>query len=437
MSKTKQTIANTKEKMLSMLGDKDELEDTLRRSWMVSNSAEQNFGRLTTALDNLSTLQGILQVYANSSFRATEDHHLKYVIPCVASYEKLESKVDDLQAVFAGVGVGRGQVISAAKSYHAIVDSTDEAAEAAVAALEAALTAYSRADPAGTGQIPLGLQAENSRVHSEDLSQEAQGLKQNAVDMGYHLEKLRQRWRERRVLVRQYAREVDLIARKTDLLPAVSDYSRQAQFSASEAMAESDRVSRTAEEMSETIRRQIGQRVEEMKSFSSQGLPDIPRKREGLKKKIRKLTLKYAYANIHIFLVAQADKDREDLVKQTAYMKIRTKNVEDLSTSVSADLEKLRARVAQAKKAAAGIHISITNDWSLGSVGGRCSRAYRVPRLSSTLSNEVLLRNFSLREWQSISCCCCCCCCCSCCCCSCSCSCCCCCCSGNPVKYFY
>ena len=49
--------------------------------------------------------------------------------------------------------------------------------------MEAASMAFKKTFP--PGQDKLGTQSERSRVKSEDLSQEAEGLLQNAVDMKY------------------------------------------------------------------------------------------------------------------------------------------------------------------------------------------------------------------------------------------------------------
>ena len=61
--------------------------------------------------------------------------------------------------------------------------------------MDAAALAFKRADPPGKDH--LGVRAEKSRVRSEDLSQEAEGLRQNSVDMGYQLRKIKNQWQVR------------------------------------------------------------------------------------------------------------------------------------------------------------------------------------------------------------------------------------------------
>ncbi len=77
--------------------------------------------------------------------------------------------------------------------------------------------------------------------------------------------------------------------------------------------------------------------------------------------------------------------------KQKAYMDHRTKEVEELSASVLLDLDGLEARVKQARQAAAGVDISVTNKWGNEEENKEgCVRSYSVG-LPSTMVNEVRL----------------------------------------------
>ena len=78
--------------------------------------------------------------------------------------------------------------------------------------MDAASMAFNRAFPPSKDK--LGIQAEKSRVKSEDLSQEAEGLLQNAVDMKYRLDKVRNEWKEQSVLIEQYLRNLGMMKRE-------------------------------------------------------------------------------------------------------------------------------------------------------------------------------------------------------------------------------
>ena len=120
--------------------------------------------------------------------------------------------------------------------------------------------------------------AERSRVTSEDLSQEAEGLRRNAEDMRYTLRRLRQDWRQHTVLVEQYAREVRGVRREVAALPEVSESARAALFSATEAMGEASRVAQRVMQMTLRIKSELRARAREMQSFSPDELNNIPRK---------------------------------------------------------------------------------------------------------------------------------------------------------------
>ncbi len=66
--------------------------------------------------------------------------------------------------------------------------------------MESAVAATATARGGGDSLQEL---SEATRVRSEDLSQEAHGLKRNAEDMGHQLDMLRQKWKEHTVMVRQ------------------------------------------------------------------------------------------------------------------------------------------------------------------------------------------------------------------------------------------
>ena len=97
----------------------------------------------------------------------------------------------------------------------------DEARDAAFLAADAAVLAYRSADPPGQGN--LGSRAEKSRVRSEDLIQEAEGLKQNSVDMGHTLMRLHRRWQQHAALMEEYLKDLGIMRRELDRLPEVSN----------------------------------------------------------------------------------------------------------------------------------------------------------------------------------------------------------------------
>ena len=94
----------------------------------------------------------------------------RYVLPCQANAEKLYQSAVSLEAMFNNlVGVNANEALKAANVYQQIISAMDEARDAGFAAMDAALVAYSRSDPPGVKDLKI--QAEESRVKSEDLSQ--------------------------------------------------------------------------------------------------------------------------------------------------------------------------------------------------------------------------------------------------------------------------
>ena len=89
--------------------------------------------------------------------------------------------------------------------------------------------------------------------------------------------------------------------------------------------------------------------------------------------------------------MSEGSRVMQKVQKQKAYMDHRTKEVEELSASVLLDLDGLEARVKQARQAAAGVDISVTNKWGNEEENKEgCVRSYSVG-LPSTMVNEVRL----------------------------------------------
>lgn len=193
-------------------------EDLTKRSKVILTNAHGYFHTLDEALVRMDRRGQKLEHLEYGLSEVVEDYRSKYVLPCQANSEQLLYQAEQLQMMFENmVGVNAEQAlqvghvfleknlknkmfnifffIQAANVYQTIIFAIDNAREAGFKALDAAALAFKRADP--PGQDHLGVRAEMSRVRSEDLSQESEGLRQNSVDMGYQLKKIRNQWQAR------------------------------------------------------------------------------------------------------------------------------------------------------------------------------------------------------------------------------------------------
>ena len=276
LSNAQDSITSTKEK-IKFAGDASahagELISTSREA--LSSTARQ-FNNLESALERLEKVRGRAGEAEEEVTSTLESHRVRHVLPCQDHAESLSSSAARLQATFEDhVGDGGELALRAAESYRRIAEAARAAQEATLAAMRNALELID-VDGEGQGDF-LRERAEAGRVRSEDLSQEAHGLKQNAADMGHRVDGLRQRWRERSALMMQYAGQLEEMRWELDRLPQLGDPAREALFSANEALAEAERTFNGVLQMASRIREELYTRVEEMKSFSPKELSNIPK----------------------------------------------------------------------------------------------------------------------------------------------------------------
>ena len=205
--------------------------DLIERSSSVLSRAANYFRNLGNAVQRMNRKGDQLEGLEMGISAVVEDYRTRFILPCQAHAEKLTQSAERLKTMFdTAVGASsESEAVRAANVYATIVQALDEAREAAFSAFDAARSAYSSAEP--PSDLSLKAKAAASRMKSEDLSQEAEGLRQNAVDMKYQLQKLRQEWQERSVLVEQYHKNMGIMNRERQRFPRVSliSYSFQAQ----------------------------------------------------------------------------------------------------------------------------------------------------------------------------------------------------------------
>ena len=289
-----------------------------------------------------------------------EDYRTRYVLPCQANAVKLHKIAQKIKDMFDDkVGVNADQAIKAANAYKQIIDRLDEARVAASEALDAAIAAYKVADPPGDNN--LRRKAQQLRILSEDLRQEAQGLWKNADDMIIQLNGMKLDLDKYKFNLDQNRKQIDILESEIHRHSYVSEYAREAKEVAKQALEESNAAKDRADEMINRIKQDLKQRANDLNSFSAEELGAIPRK------------------------ISESKMILQNVEKQAAYLERRTVDLNQINSKVQLNLSKLRSQINQAKHVASSIQISITGDETLN---GACLRSYDT-EMSATTHNEI------------------------------------------------
>lgn len=203
----------------------------------------------------------------------------QFVYPCRENADKLMVFSHELKDKFENtVDVSMGQTLKAARAYQTIMLAMEKARDASYRAMNAAIKAYDQ-----TGILKrdhVGPNAEASRVRSEDLSQEAEGLRQNSLDMGYQLQWIVKQWKEYSALIEDYRNTLELMRRDLGRVTYVSDKAQEAVHMADNALGDVDRVGEGVNRLHFHITKDLFQRAQELSSFSEAQLNQIPSQRK-------------------------------------------------------------------------------------------------------------------------------------------------------------
>ena len=121
-------------------------------------------------------------------------------------------------------------------------------------------------------------QADTGRVHSRDLRQEAEGLRQNGRGMQVQIEELILRWQSYILLVSKKQDDLQDVSRGLDGLQIVSVLAEEAVRQSESALQNAISVHQRVSDLFQRVTVELRQNVKEMQSFSPEELGNIPRK---------------------------------------------------------------------------------------------------------------------------------------------------------------
>ena len=323
-------------------------------------SAKEFFQNIEVLFEKLQEKSKLLEAREIGMSAVVEDYRTRYVLPCQANAEKLINIAQKIKNMFNNnVGVDAEQAIQAANAYRRIIDGLDEARNAAFEALDASIMAYQVADP--PGEKNLRNKAQNLRFVSEDLKQEAQGLWKNSDDMDIQLNSMKLDLEKYMFDVKHNEKTILVLQNEIERHSYVSEYAREAKKSAKQALDESELVKQRTDELVQRIEVDLKQRANELNSFSTTELGNIPRK------------------------IGESQTIMQNVEKQAAYLERRTVDLNEIRANVQKNLSKLKSQINLAKHAAENVKISITGNED---EEGVCLRSYSVD-LSPSTHNEI------------------------------------------------
>ena len=200
----------------------------------MQNDLPYQIARDRNELKKTTELIGRKKTMLNKSIQGMIDQfgrlNTDYASKCNNIAESLSRDSTDLGKIFEKLKIlESNQVYGAARSYHIIKASTNNAMNSAVKSLETASMAKRL-----SGQNSKK-KTGSSRLRSRDLSQEAEGLRRNSVDMAYDLEKKGRSLKQYRDLIFHLNTETDKTKRKMMRLPDVRMQMKRADLDAREA----------------------------------------------------------------------------------------------------------------------------------------------------------------------------------------------------------
>eukprot|EP00094_Tigriopus_californicus_P001836 TCALIF_01772-PA protein Name:"Similar to Lama1 Laminin subunit alpha-1 (Mus musculus)" AED:0.11 eAED:0.12 QI:0/0.86/0.58/1/0.95/0.95/24/1780/2877 len=348
---------------------KQSSENHLKRGIKLSRESKVILQGLLSHLDQMKTMFQRIDYSGpgwNSHLNRVKDDlrqlGSQFVYPCRENADKLMVFSNELKDMFENtVDVSMGPTLKAARAYQTIMMAMEKARDASYRAMNAAIKADDQT--AILKRDRVGQSAEASRVRSEDLSQEAEGLRQNSVDMGYRLQWILKQWQEYTALIEDYGKTLELMRRDLGRVTYVSDKAQEAVHMADNALGDVERVGEGVTRLHFHITKDLFRRAQELSSFSVAQLNQIPSQ------------------------LNNAGEDFQRVEKQATYLHHRTRDVEELSATVNKRLAELKRKVVMAQHAASGVKISIANDWEEAT---GCVRSFRV-NMSTSTTTEISL----------------------------------------------
>ena len=244
---------------------------------LIFQSAREFFQNIIVLFRKLQAKSDLLEAREIGMSAVVEDYRTRYVLPCQANAEKLFNTAQKIKDMFNNnIGVDAEKAVLAANAYRKIIDALDEARNAAFEALDASIVAYQVADPPGDKN--LRNKAQNLHFISEDLKQEAQGLWKNSDDMDIQLNSITLDLEKYLYAVKQNEKQILILQSEIERHSYVSEYAREAKKAAQKALEESELAKQRTDALKQRIDVDLRTRANELNSFSTTELGNIPRK---------------------------------------------------------------------------------------------------------------------------------------------------------------
>ena len=330
-----------------------------------------------------------------------EDYRQRYVIPCRDHALRLSQQLTEILNTLGNDlnAINRDERLRAAQVYIRIMESISEARKAAGDATRAATDAYRKIHPLSRADQPdesderaksVKIQAEMSRIRSQDLLQEAEGLHINTINMENQITDLKVKWNVYMMRLEEHKEDVMNMNIELDRFGRVGSMAASALDTSHQALTESEAIYERVLQTTTRITMELRRQVEELRSFAPDELGNIPRKcKFFLFKSLQAEELCTPHfgnvidveLNSDFFPVTVKEARRmvQNAQKQATYLSHRDYDIGDIRNRLSRQISDVKEQIRKARQAASNVKISITNQRSerLEFSPQGCSRTFR------------------------------------------------------------
>ena len=264
----------------------DDSIDKMKGAELLLRDAREHNSKIRQVFRQMGMMSGRLRDLGsqlkNAGFglsEEVEDYRIRLVEPCDKHAKKLLTIADNLLGMFGSeLGMNAEQKLRAANAYHRIMKTILDASKVADETLILIRKLMEQVASRNVDGYDLFAQADEARVKSRDLRQEAEGLRQNAQEMQIQIEELILRWQSYLLMVNKRVGDLEDNDRNLDRLQIVSVMAETAVRQSNDALREAETVDGKVSKAISDIKNHLWKKVKEMQSFSQDELGNIPRK---------------------------------------------------------------------------------------------------------------------------------------------------------------